>query len=211
MSVNAEIVRSRVGTVVLAAGLSRRFPGRNKLLADLAGRSILARTLGVVKSAGLGDVVVVSGQDDAAVRQVAEVARFRMAHNPDYEQGMGASIATGIQSLDRSMKAVFIVLGDMPFIAPETFSRLVEALSTADGDSLRRAAVPTFHGKRGNPVLFGAGLFPELAELTGDIGARSVCTAEPGREILVEVDDPAIHWDVDTQNDLDRANAHWKL
>ena len=203
-------VRSRFGAVVLAAGLSRRFPGRNKLLADLAGRSILARTLGIVKSIRLGDVVVVSGRDEAAVRQLAEAAHVRTARNFDFEQGVGASIATGIRALDPRIEAAFIVLGDMPFVASETFARLIGAFAGEGDDPQPHAIVPTFRGKRGNPVLFGAGLFPELAALTGDVGARAVCSAEPGREILMEVDDPAIHWDVDTQDDLDRANARWK-
>jgi molybdenum cofactor cytidylyltransferase len=210
MAEGASSVRGRVGAVVLAAGLSRRFPGRNKLLADLAGRSMLARTLAVVKAAGLADVVVVSGREEAPVRQLADAAGFRSARNFDYEQGVGASIATGIRALAPQTQSAFIVLGDMPFIAPATFGLLIDALAAADGGPARHAAVPSHRGKRGNPVLFGAGLFPELARLTGDAGARSVCTAEPGRELLVELDDPAIHWDLDTPDDLARANASWK-
>ena len=211
MSEEAESFKSRVTAVVVAAGLSRRFPEGNKLLADIAGRSILSRTLSAVKSAGLGDVVVVTGPDDAAVRQLADAVRFRTVRNFDYEQGIGTSIATGIRALGPETEAAFIVLGDMPFIAPETFDRLIGALISADGGLSRHAAVPAFRGKRGNPVLFRAGLFPELAALTGDIGARSVCTAESGREILVEVDDPAIHWDIDTPGDLTRAHAAGKF
>jgi molybdenum cofactor cytidylyltransferase len=205
-----DALKRRSAAVVLAAGLSRRFPGRNKLLADLAGRSLLSRTLQRVAGVRLGEVVVVSGRDEAEVRQLAEAARFRTARNFEYEQGVGASIATGIRALGPSTEAAFIILGDMPFVAEATFEPMLRALFAADGGPARHAAVPAYQGKRGNPVLFGAGLFPELARLTGDFGARPLCAAEPGREILVEVDDPGIHWDVDTPADLVDANAQWK-
>ena len=52
----------KVVAIVLAAGASRRF-GSPKLLAALGGRPVLQHVLDAAADAGLGDVVVVLGDE----------------------------------------------------------------------------------------------------------------------------------------------------
>ena len=62
---------------------------------------------------------------------------------------------------------------------------------------------PSFEGRRGHPVLFGAGWLPALRALSGDEGARAILqTAQ--RLTLVAVEDPGVLLDVDRPEDLQR-------
>jgi molybdenum cofactor cytidylyltransferase len=83
---------------------------------------------------------------------------------------MGHSLAAGAASLsDCDAQAVAIVLGDMPWILPQTYCRLVEAADPA------AIVVPRYQGQNGHPVLFGRDYWPELAELCGDEGRARCC------------------------------------
>mgnify|MGYP003335977593 CR=1 FL=1 len=63
------------------------------------------------------------------------------------------------------------------------------------------AVVPTFDGVRGNPVLLSASLAPEIAQLSGDKGARQILR---GRDDVCElpVASPAARLDIDTPDML---------
>jgi molybdenum cofactor cytidylyltransferase len=56
-------------------------------------------------------------------------------------------------------------------------------------------------GVRGHPVGFAAELYSELTALRGDEGARRLAARYPA--IGVEVDDPGVLIDVDTEADLE--------
>ena len=60
-------------------------------------------------------------------------------------------------------------------------------------------------GRRGHPVGFGAEMFSELIALTGDEGARRLLARYPA--FGVELDDPGVRMDVDTEADLAAARA----
>ncbi len=86
----------------------------------------------------------------------------------------------------------------MPFITASTYQVL--AVESAD-DSI---VIPSFQSHQGNPVGFGRHWFPQLAELDGDSGGRSLVKANPQSVIYFPVDDQAVLNDIDTAEDLDR-------
>ena len=67
--------------------------------------------------------------------------------------------------------------------------------------------MPVHRGERGHPVAFSALCLPGLLALSGEQGAASVVREqkEQGRLRLVEVDDEGTVTDVDTVQDLARA------
>jgi molybdenum cofactor cytidylyltransferase len=87
----------------------------------------------------------------------------------------------------------------MPTVSTDTIRRLVEAFRT---DAEGGAYVPVHAGRRGNPVLWAAELFPQLLRLRGDSGARSLLSANVEAVREVAVDDPGVLADVDTPQDL---------
>ena len=94
-------VRSRdVAAVVLAAGSSSRL-GTPKQLLRYRGETLLHRTVRLALAAGLDPVHVVLGCDAPAVGAALEGLRDRVTTviNPDWQTGMGSSLARGIASL----------------------------------------------------------------------------------------------------------------
>ncbi|TDR53375.1 molybdenum cofactor cytidylyltransferase [Halomonas ventosae] len=189
---------ARVVALVMAAGRSRRFGAADKRRARLAdGRTLLASA--VERAAGAFDdcyVVLREDDDPEALGLSPDICLIR-AVNADL--GLGSSLADAVGALEvfAAPVAVAVLLGDMPDIAPATLVALGRA---ARRDTILR---PVQGGRPGHPVLFGRALWPELAALRGDRGAREVVRRHASQLHLIPVEDPGIHRDVDTPGDLD--------
>jgi molybdenum cofactor cytidylyltransferase len=61
--------------------------------------------------------------------------------------------------------------------------------------------LPTYQGRRGNPVLFDVTLFDELAAIQGDVGGRVLLDRHADSLVCVPVEEPGILEDVDTTED----------
>jgi molybdenum cofactor cytidylyltransferase len=87
----------------------------------------------------------------------------------------------------------------MPHVDAGLIDRLIAAFDPARGALV---IVPTFEGKRGNPVLWSRRFFPELMALEGDIGARHLIAQNPEAFAEVPVSGQAALVDVDTPEAL---------
>ena len=87
----------------------------------------------------------------------------------------------------------------MPLVSAAVIDRLVDVFAAEPGIG---AVAPTFDGKRGNPVLISRALFPQVAHLSGDVGAKPLLAGASVRE--VPLDDEAVAFDVDTPDALTR-------
>ncbi len=191
-------VRGLPMVVVLAAGRGERFDGDgHKLAQPLGHTSVLAATLEQVLAAGLPCVVVTTAALVPLAQQVVAARDIVLlppvgthTHEP---LGMGYSIASGVSA--RAHANGWMVLpGDMPLVRPETLRQVAHSLSQYP------VTYAQHRGRRGHPVGFSAELFTELVTLSGDEGARRLIARYPAHGI--EVDDPGVLLDVDTQADL---------
>jgi molybdenum cofactor cytidylyltransferase len=189
-----------IAAVVLAAGFARRM-GRQKLLLSLHGKAVVRWSVETVLP-HVGDVVVVTGQDDAAVREALAGLSVRFAVNPRPQDGQGSSIAIGVTALKPWTAAALVVLGDQPRLPASVIPALIEA-RTRSGKAI---VTPVYEGTPGTPVLFGSDVFPELVALTGDAGARGVVAARIDRVEAVAVESP-MPLDVDTPEDFARLHV----
>lgn len=189
-----------IAAVVLAAGFARRM-GRQKLLLELEGKPVVRWTVENVLP-HVDDCVVVTGQDDAAVRAALGGLAVRFAVNPRPQDGQASSIAVGVAALGPRTAAALIVLGDQP----RTPGNVVPALLSANSRSQRSIVTPSYRGVLGTPVLFRADVFPELRALRGDVGARAVVAARPERVETVALD-ILMPTDVDTPEDFTRLHV----
>lgn len=114
-----------------------------------------------------------------------------------YSAGQGISLARGVRAC-RDSRGWLIALADMPFILPSTIDAVVKALR--EGAPI---AAPVQDGRRGHPVGFSREYYDELAALSGDVGAKEILHRDLNRIVSVALDDPGIHRDVDTPQDLD--------
>ena len=189
-----------VTAIVLAAGRSTRMGEHNKLLVDVDGQPMLARTLKAVAASQAQDLVVVLGHQAVLVRQVAEQAatgkKLHFVVNPDYAEGLSTSLKAGLRAAPQQADAVLVALGDMPAIAPAEIDRLIAAFNPVEQ---RAIVVPTYKGKRGNPILWARRFVPDMMSAAGDVGARHligenaelVCEVEMASEgVLIDLDTP---------------------
>lgn len=194
----------RIAAIVLAAGRSTRMGGPNKLLAEVGGRPLVVHAAEAALGAGLSDVVVVTGHQEAAVRGVLEPLGLRFTHNPDYAEGLSTSLRAGLAALGEDCDAAVVLLGDMPRISADLVRRLCAAFDPASG---RHIVVPVAEGRRGNPVLWGRRFFPELLRVAGDQGGRAVLASAPEAVAEVAGEDDDVHLDLDTPEALAAAGG----
>ena len=188
---------SRFGLIVLAAGLSRRMGGPNKLLRCYQGRPLLAHALGAAEQIEFLDRIAVTGRDSVETEALAASFCFRCVFNPRFTEGLGTSIAAGARALSSDINGVFIALGDMPGIEREIYCALGAKFTQGS------IVLPLHQGTRGHPVLFCASYVPELLALSGDEGARSLLRRHVLRVAEVEIANPGVVRDVDTREDFD--------
>jgi molybdenum cofactor cytidylyltransferase len=186
--------------VLLAAGGSSRFGGRNKLLAEIDGEPLVRHAARTLCDSRASDVVAVLGHQSSAVRDALGGLGMEFVENDAYEQGLSTSVARGVRvAVEDSADAAVFLPGDMPLIDSVTVDSLADAFHADVAD----AVAPTYQGQRGNPVLFGARHFDALRSVGGDVGGRSVLLDSDGA--LFETDDSGVVTDIDTHEDLDRA------
>jgi len=189
--------------IVLAAGAGSRFGG-GKLLAPWGDGVLLDGALATAFAAPVGLVSVVWGADarvpaaatDFAAR-IGDQARLRLVQAERHGDGMAESLKAGVASLDAASAGAFVLLGDMPRIAPGVTTALADALVGSAA-----AAAPGFAGRRGHPVLFSASLYPAILALSGDRGAASVLAGLGERLALIASPDDGVLFDVDRPEDL---------
>jgi len=192
----------KVAALILAAGFARRFGSDKRRLlvpsASMASQTLLEFT--VAKYATVFDhcYVVMRDADElpAAWNSTASVTVLTQNNN---QAGMGDNLALSARHVyQQGADAMVIALADMPLVEASTLEHL-KALSAVGA-----IVVPCCGGLRGHPVLFGREYFAALAELSGDVGARSVLAANASRVVTLETNDAGVLEDVDTIDDWQR-------
>jgi molybdenum cofactor cytidylyltransferase len=212
-------LRNRFIGVLLAGGRGERFRASaqcaeaDKLLAVLPdGRRVAAAAAAAMRHV-LPAVVAVVRPGSDALRTTLQDAGCIVLETGAAARGMGASLAYAARALARAhadacahetgeghagAKApplgCLVALADMPWVMPATFESVRQAAL------VHRIAAATHGGRRGHPVAFAWDLLPELADLDGDEGARSLLRRHGVYE--VPCDDPGVLRDVDTVDDL---------
>lgn len=194
----------RVAALVLAAGQSRRMGGPNKLLAEIGGKPLVRRVVEQALASRAKPVVVVTGHQREQVEAALAGVPVTFAHNPAYAEGLSTSLKAGIAALPKEADAAVVCLGDMPQVDANLINRLSDAFDPERGALI---VVPTFEGKRGNPVLWARRFFPELSALQGDVGARHLIGAYADALVEVAADNRGVFVDVDTPDALAAAKA----
>src|SRR5207245_2276924 len=128
-----------------AAGFARRM-GRQKLLLDLRGKPVVRWSVEAILP-HIADTVVVTGQDDVAVRAALDGLPVRFAVNPRPQAGQGSSIAIGAGALKPWTAAALGALGDQPRLPDGLIAALLRAREPTG-----RAVVPPVHRGPQGPV-----------------------------------------------------------
>jgi CTP:molybdopterin cytidylyltransferase MocA len=188
-----------IGGVILAAGGGRRF-GAVKQLAELGGRPLLAYAIDAMAAVpAIDPILVVLGSDAGEVADGVDLRDAEPLVCAGWEEGMAAPLRAGVGELDaRGAEAAIITLGDQPFITAQMIAGVIDHAGP-DWQAVRAS----YAGRPGHPVLITRSLFPAVAALRGDVGARDLLATATVR-----------HWecgrlgrddDIDTPDQLEAA------
>ena len=210
----------RIAGIVLAAGSSTRM-GRNKLLLQLGGETVVQRAARTAIDAGLDPVIVVTGHAHEAVAAQLHVLQLTTVVNTNHGAGQHTSVAAGIAALgghcgpataalgdgcgpaeDRPARdgdaahdcaAAIVMLADMPLVT----SAMVREVVTRYHDSSAPLVVSRYGGEvTAPPMLYDRSLFGELMDMNARCGRQVV---RRHRHEAIEVD-----WPAEALRDLDR-------
>jgi molybdenum cofactor cytidylyltransferase len=188
----------KIAALVLAAGQGRRMGGPNKLLSTVNGKPLVRIAAEAALKSKAASVTVVTGHRADDVKAALKGLHVAFVHNPDHAEGLSTSLRAGVESLAADVDGAIVLLADMPAVEAQTIDRLIGAFAPDQGALL---VVPTFEGKRGNPVLWSSRFFPALAAVHGDTGGRHLIGENPESVVEVEVG-PAVALDIDTPEAL---------
>ncbi|HEY2029520.1 MAG TPA: nucleotidyltransferase family protein [Myxococcales bacterium] len=197
-----EAVAGRIAGVVLAAGQSRRM-GKNKLLLDLNGKSVVRRAVEKAEAAGLSPVLVVTGHERERVEAELRGLSCQLVFNPDYASGMNSSVAAAISAVPDDCAGAVLLLADMPLVT----AAMLEALCEARRESNAPLIVSVFGGVVAPPMLYGRGLFSELRQLAGDGCGKRVIKQHRAEAIELAWPAEALA-DLDVPADVERVLSH---
>lgn len=186
---------AQIAVIIPAAGFSSRYTGDLKLLETLGDITVIEQVVRTARAAGFTEILVITGHGREKIEETMLVAGVRTVFNPEFGTGMGTSIAMGVKHAPDS-DGYLIWPGDMPGIMPRSIRALIDSSATGS------IVVPVFERRRGHPVLFSDAFFSELSRLGSDEGARCILEANPSCIVEVDVDDPGIHLDIDTKENM---------
>lgn len=163
------------------------------------GTTFLEQCIRTLREAGCRLVVaVVSDEDDWAAR-LADVSGAAVVVNDLRDSQQIDSLRLGLAYLPEDSAGAVVLPVDIPGVSAATVRRLIEAF--AEGQA--SIVMPRYDNRPGHPAIFRRSIFGEFLADPLPRGAESVIDAHHDRA-EIEVDDPAIHLDVDSPDDYER-------
>ena len=192
--------QSRIAAVVLAAGSSQRMGTANKLHLPIDGTPLLRHSLQTLLDASIDDIVVVLGYDHQTTRALIEDLPLRIVVNEAHASGQMSSVHCGLNALDETYDGVIIALGDQPALRSTDIEILVDAFTNRDGGEV---VVPTYQGKRGNPIVISGRCRADIVAGTRNLGCRKFIEKNPELVRKIEMSNPAVVIDLDTPQEYE--------
>ena len=192
---------SDVAAIVLAAGASVRM-GRNKLLLELGGESLVRRAARRAVGAGMSPVVVVTGHERGAVEAELHGIGCRSVFNGEHAMGQHTSVGAGVAAVGAGCAGAMVVLADMPFVTV--------AMLRAVADRYRETGAALVLSRYGGetiapPMLYDRSLFGELLRMDRRCG-REVARRHGAAAAVVDWPAEALR-DLDTPEEYERARV----
>ena len=180
--------------IVLAAGGATRFGGLKQLI-EYKGESLLRRCISSAQDLVEDRIWVVLGARSQKVKRNIENLGIHLLFNDNWEKGMASSLQTGLESIPAECSGILLMLCDQALIETEHLRKL----SNTWQNDKTKIVVSQYSDTHGVPAILPRKLFPEIQNLRGDSGAKSLFSQH--KDILVAVDIPQAETDIDTQED----------
>lgn len=188
----------KVGAILVAAGLSSRMQGRNKMLLPVVGKTIIETTYGQLSASKVERIIVVAGE---CFEEIGERLSLRkkdkLIRNTAYQKGLTTSIQCGLKEL-LEVDAIMICLGDMPLLKTTDYDLLIEAFKSDIKHSIQ---VPFYLGQKANPVIFAQKHFDEILNHNEMNGCSEVVKRNKETVHQLSVSSNRFIQDIDTPED----------
>jgi molybdenum cofactor cytidylyltransferase len=190
-----------LAAVILSGGESRRM-GAPKALIPYRGKTFVEHLLEVTRHPRVGVTRIVVGAHADEIRDKLSAHAAEIVVNVDWAKGQLSSIQAAIRGLPEGATAGIILC---PVDHPIGSAALVAQIIAEFDSSGKAIVLPTYHGRRGHPVIFRASLYPELLAASADIGARQVVWAHANELREAATDEEGVVLNINDAATLDRA------
>lgn len=187
------VLRSKLGTIIVAAGYSSRMQ-KFKPLLPLKDKTVIENTIDSFLEAGVNNIIVVLGHNADLIKPILEQKKVKWVYNPNYDEGMYTSIKVGVEELDHNLEGFFMMPADIPFVKPET----VKLISKVFLESEQLIVYPVKDGRRGHPPLISTKLSHDILSYDGTGGLKALLNRFNSEAYHLEVEDEGILIDLDT-------------
>ena len=189
-----------IAAIILAAGKSRRM-GQPKMVLPWGKRTVIEHVITTFRSAGVDDILVVTGAAHELVENALKPYAVRFIHNNEYAYGeMLSSLQRGLAAMSSETEAALIGLGDQPQVQEETVRQVIESYR----QSRSGLVMPSFEKRRGHPWLVARPLWKELLNMRSPASPRDFLNRHSADILYVNVETPSILYDLDTPLDYER-------
>jgi molybdenum cofactor cytidylyltransferase len=187
--------------IILAAGISSRMGGENKLNFPWQGSTILGHTLSTFVECNLR-VILVSrqGQNLQPIIPGYLSRGIDIVYTTSEPDDMLGSAQEGLRLLPPDSPGTFLALGDMPHIS----TTIITILNVAVDQNPSRIIIPSFGGKGGHPMWIGHDYIKPILNMAPPQTMRDFKQQYLDHIAYVNVESDGILRDIDTPEDYQR-------
>ena len=190
---------NKIIKVVLAAGLSKRYGFKNKILEKINGKTLIEIILDrlIQIDSNKNNIVVIGGNNYNSLKKTLNKYDVKLFYNKNYKNGLGSSVSF-ILKKKISKNGIMFVPGDMPLISTKDFKKLINTFFQKQNKIIS----PCYKEKIGNPLIIPKIYFNLLKNLKKDEGARKVL---PSKDFIYVPCGYGTIFDIDTKYELLKA------
>jgi len=190
---------NKIIKVVLAAGLSKRYGLKNKILEKINGKTVIETILDrlIQIDSNKNNIVVIGGNNYNSLKKTLNKYDVKLFYNKNYKNGLGSSVSF-IFKKKINKNGIMFIPGDMPLISIKDFKKLINTFV----QKKNKIISPCYKKKIGNPLIIPKIYFNLLKNLKKDEGARKFL---PSKDFIHVPCGYGTIFDIDTKYELLKA------
>jgi CTP:molybdopterin cytidylyltransferase MocA len=180
--------------------------GRLKALLPFGTGTVIEQVVRPLLQANLAEVMVVLGHRAADIATVLTSWPVHMVFNPNYRDGMTTSVQTALRCMVPIPDAYLLALVDQPHLGHVPVHQVLAAFAQT-GKGL---VMPTYHGKRGHPIVVAARYRQKVLALECQQGLNMITRGYPDDTLEVPMTNDDILRDMDYQAEYEAELQRWQ-
>ena len=188
-----------IKAILLAAGQSTRFKGKNKLLKKFKNKPLIHHSLNSIKKSKVNKIVVVLGfQKKSVKKMIKNNKKILYVINKNFKTGMTSSIKVGLKKINKKDKGFIILQSDMPFIKTSDINKIYNSIK----NTKYLVHALKHKGRIGNPLGFDISVLEKFKKIKGNIGAKYIVKRLKKNTNFIKVSSSKVFKDFDKISDF---------